>query len=126
MSSTAHRLLTPTWGARFIASHTEPSAISPSPSSTYTRSPPPPWLIASAIPMAAASPWPNDPVATRTPGARPGIGCPSRRLSKLRSSCNSATGMVPASAQAAYSTGAACPLDSTNSSLASASGWRGS
>src|SRR5262249_662458 len=58
------------------ASQTEPSEHSPSPSKQKTRASIPSSRLATAIPFAAASPWPSDPVATLTHGLL-GVGCPS-------------------------------------------------
>jgi hypothetical protein len=51
-----------------IASHTDPSAISESPSMTHTFASMPSIRIASAIPRPTASPWPSEPDATSTQG----------------------------------------------------------
>ncbi len=48
----------------------------------------------SAMPRPAASPCPNDPVATSTNGRR-GVGCPSRSLPSSRSFSSSAGGTRP-------------------------------
>src|SRR5579884_3365538 len=75
--------------------------------------------------MAAQAPWPSDPVATSTKGRR-GVGCPSRSESNLRSWSSSSRGNSPASAQAEYRIGAACPLESTKASLCGLRGFLGS
>ena len=66
-------LLAPWNAIASIASQTEPSAISESPSSTQTRASLPSSRIDTAIPSPIASPWPRDPVATSTQG-NSGIG----------------------------------------------------
>ena len=91
------------------ASHTDPSMLSPSPISTYVRWSEPVRRASSAIPRPAASPCPSDPVATSTNGRR-GVGCPSRSESIRRSLRSSARSKAPASAHAAYSSGARVPL----------------
>src|SRR6185436_14588143 len=68
------------------------------------------------MPTAAQMPCPSEPVATSTNGSR-GVGCPSRSESIRRSFNSSARSNAPASAQAAYRSGAACPFESTNRSL---------
>ena len=110
----------PAWSS---PSQMEPSVSSLSPVSTHTwygafsrRRP------ASAIPTAIGSPWPSEPVATSTNGSR-GVGWPSRSDPIVRSFRSSPRSNAPASAHAAYNTGAACPFDRMNRSL---SGWRGS
>ena len=77
------------------------------------------------MPIAAQMPCPSEPVATSTKGSR-GVGCPSRSQSSLRSERSSSRVRKPASAQAAYSSGAAWPFDSTKRSLSSCCGLRGS
>src|SRR5829696_7279919 len=57
---------------------------------------------------------------------RRGVGCPSRSDFKVRKPSKSSLGNRPASAQAAYSKGAACPLERTNRSLLGALGFFGS
>jgi hypothetical protein len=64
MSQTAMRLSAPWYDAFSIASQTDPSAISESPSSTHARAGFRSRRIASAIPSPIGSPWPSDPVAT--------------------------------------------------------------
>jgi hypothetical protein len=70
----------------------------------------------SAVPIAAQMPCPSEPVATSTKFSR-GVGCPSRSDPIWRSFISSARSNAPASAQAEYRIGAACPLDSTKRSL---------
>jgi len=86
--------------ATLAASHTDPSADSPSPSNTYVRYADWIRLAFSAVPTAAQIPWPSDPVATSMNGSR-GVGCPSRSESSRRSFRRSARWKAPASAHAA-------------------------
>ncbi len=86
----------PSWPPRSKASHTEPSAVSLSPSSVHTwygafstRCP------AHATPTAIGKPWPSEPVATSTHG-RIGVGCPSRRLPIFRNVRSSSSVTAPA------------------------------
>ena len=67
-------LFSDSWPPRSKASHTEPSAVSLSPTRVHT------WngashsrFAASAIPIAMGMPWPRDPVATSTHGST-GVG----------------------------------------------------
>jgi hypothetical protein len=79
----------------------------------------------SAMPIPAGSPCPSDPVATSTNGNR-GVGCPSKSDPIVRSFSSSDRSNAPASAQAAYRIGAACPFDSTNRSAPACRGRFGS
>src|SRR5439155_8091827 len=117
-----HKLSRPSIAPTSAASHTEPSADSPSPSSTYVRYSDLMRRALSAHPTPAQIPWPSEPVATSTNGSR-GVGWPSRSDPIVRSFRSSPRSNAPASAHAAYNTGAACPFDRMNRSL---SGWRGS
>ena len=67
----------------------------------------------------------NDPVAISTKERR-GVGCPSKSDSSFRSRRSSDGSRYPASAHAAYNSGAACPLDNTNRSLSEFRGSVGS
>ena len=79
---------------------------------------------AQAMPAAAQSPCPSEPVATRTQGTR-GVGCPSSGLSNRRSVARSWS-IAPASFRTAHRMGAAWPLESTNTSASFPVGSRGS
>ncbi len=79
----------------------------------------------SADPTPAASPCPSDPVARSTHGSR-GVGCPSRSLVSSRSVSVDSRETMPTSAQAAYSSGAACPLERMKRSLSGRSASVGS
>src|SRR4029077_13831814 len=78
-----------------------------------------------AMPMPTGRPCPNEPVAISTNDKR-GVGWPSRSDVNVRNFKRSLFGKRPASAQAAYSSGAAWPFDSTNRSLLRAFGFLGS
>src|SRR6266511_3635784 len=78
-----------------------------------------------ALPTAAQMPWPSEPVATSTKGSF-GVGWPSRSDPICRSVSSSRRSNAPASAQAAYRIGAACPFDNTNRSLSGLAGSFGS
>src|SRR5574341_760312 len=122
----AHRLSRLSCRAISAASHTDPSTDSPSPISTYTRAVDrSSRLAASAMPTPAGSPCPNEPVATSTNGRR-GVGWPSRSDPNVRNLRSSALSNSPASAHAAYKSGAAWPLDSTKRSLPGRRGSVGS
>jgi len=71
-------------------------------------------LIPRAIPAAAETPCPSEPVATRTQG-HVGVGCPSRGLPSRRRLMRSSS-IAPASLSAAQRIGAAWPFDRTNTS----------
>src|SRR5256712_6545414 len=99
---------------------------SPSPIRTYVRQLDlSRYLALMASPMPALSPGPSEPVATSTK-FNLGVGWPSRSDSMVRKR-NSSSGLnAPASAQAAYKSGAAWPLDRTNRSLFGCLGFFGS
>ena len=115
-STVAQRPPRPYFDAMAAASHTEPSALSASPSNTYVRRWLPSSRASSVNPMAAGSPWPSEPVATSTKG-KCGVGWPSRSESICRRVSNVSREIAPAAAHAAYRIGAACPFERTNTSL---------
>src|SRR5262245_22732634 len=77
------------------------------------------------MPMPTDKPCPSEPVAAATHGRR-GVGCPSRSLVNFRRLTNCSTRNAPASAKAAYRTGAACPFDRTKRSFPGCDGLVGS
>ena len=79
-----------------IASHTDPSATSESPSSTHTRPSVPSRRIASAMPSPTARPWPSEPVATSIHGISGiGAGWPCSGEPSFRSESSSASPNAP-------------------------------
>ena len=101
-----------------MASHTEPSTNSESPINTHTRPGSSSRRMARAIPNPMGSPWPSDPVATSTHGiSGTGAGWPWSGLPNLRNDSSSWSVMAPIALKAEYSSGEACPFDSTNRSL---------
>ena len=70
--------------------------------------------------------FPSEPVDISIPGSLCMLGWPWSRLPSFRSVVSSSFGKYPFSARAAYWTGAACPLESTNLSLPFICGFFGS
>src|SRR5882724_2452055 len=77
------------------------------------------------MPTPTLKPCPSEPVATSTKDSR-GVGCPSRSLFNSRNVFRCSRGKSPNSAQAAYSSGAACPFDKIKRSLLAYRGSFGS
>ncbi len=106
-----------------MASHTEPSADSESPSSTHTLAGMPSILIASAIPSPIGSPWPSEPVATSTHGmSGSGTGCPWTGDPNFRNVISCSSVIAPIAFRTENMSGEAWPFDRTNRSFASAFG----
>ena len=78
------------------------------------------------MPQAAEIPCPSEPEDISTPGICFISGCPCRKESILRRFASSDTGKYPRRASAAYSAGAACPLERTKRSRSAHAGFAGS
>ena len=124
-STIAVRLFSPWCLPNRAASHTSPSLHSPSPRRANTLEVLPLCFSAQAVPAATENPWPSEPVPTSTPGHFR-FGCPWSRLPSFLSVLSSSMGKYPAMANAAYRTGAACPLLRKNRSRFSDPGFAGS
>ena len=99
-STVAIRLPSRSLAAMDAASQTDPSATSPSPSSTQMRRSLPSNRQACAMPTPTLRPCPRDPVATSTNGSVVG-GWPSRSESIRRRLSSSSSAMYPTSDHAA-------------------------
>ena len=80
-------------------------------------------MAAIAIPLAADSPWPKDPVVISTPGIFFISGCPCNFLFIFLKSFNFSSSKNPLLAKQLYNAGEQCPFDNTNLSLSSQLGF---